>query len=389
MTAKIYFISVLLILQVRVFAGACEDEFNPPAKTSSTPTDLVKLVSVDGVNVDFLFNLRLDSLNFSNRVQNVFNREGFKYIGNIISYSKKDFLNFDNFGRNSLNELEAKLSGLGLHLKMDVGDWHHFTPAIKKEQLDLRLDSLNFTTRVQNVFNEIGFTYIGDIIAYSEKDFLSLDNFGRHSLNDLTAKLSELGLHLETDIGDWKPPVLEGKTRATESVSKNSVKEEAVSEPGKNGGGNKAIISTNVNENQPSKASHSSLNTDSQREEATSVSENHLIQIREVVFFTPEFKKWFDKKNNLHSNSKMKIMNIAERFETEGIDGLGVWWSHSGGRVFKLSIMSGSRGELRIYFTIKSDEIFFLLGEKASDSVSGKARHIKKAKQLLKKYFSS
>lgn len=305
MTTKIYFIFILFLLQAKVFAGACEDEFNQSAKTPPIPTDSAALVSVNGVSVDFLF--------------------------------------------------------------------------------DLRLDSLNFNTRLQNVFQEMDFTYIGDIILYSERDFLSLDNFGRGSLNELTARLSGLGLHLEMDIGDWKPLVLERKIGITENLSKSGI-EEAVSEP-KKMGSNTANTSTNVNKIHSSGVDRSSLNPDFQRE-MTSISESHLIQIRGSVFLTPEFNRWFDKKNKLHPNSKMKVMNITERFEMEGIDGLGSRWSHLGGGVFKLLIASGSRGELRIYFTVKSDKLVFLFGEKASDSVGVKTRNNSKARQLIEKYFS-
>ena len=81
-----------------------------------------------------------------------------------------------------------------------------------EEKLNLKLESLNLSFRLQNVFKAMGVTYIGDIVLYRGVDLLGLNNnFGIRSLSELKSKLSELGLYLGMDVGDWRPPTLEEK----------------------------------------------------------------------------------------------------------------------------------------------------------------------------------
>ena len=45
------------------------------------------------------------------------------YIGDLIQKTEAEMLRTPNFGRKSLNEIKEVLSGMGLHLGMDVEDW--------------------------------------------------------------------------------------------------------------------------------------------------------------------------------------------------------------------------------------------------------------------------
>ena len=44
-------------------------------------------------------------------------------IGDLIQKTEAEMLRTPNFGRKSLNEIKEVLSGMGLHLGMDVEDW--------------------------------------------------------------------------------------------------------------------------------------------------------------------------------------------------------------------------------------------------------------------------
>ena len=45
------------------------------------------------------------------------------YIGDLIQKTEAEMLRTPNFGRKSLNEIKEVLSGMGLHLGMDIVDW--------------------------------------------------------------------------------------------------------------------------------------------------------------------------------------------------------------------------------------------------------------------------
>ena len=307
------------MFSIQALADTCEDVLTRSTQTPSSPrANVVKLTSVDGVSVHFLFDLRLDTLNFSTRVKNVFEAMDFTYIGDIVEYSESDLLSIGNFGRVSLNEINNRLSGLGLRLNMSVGDWSPPVLASKEET-----------------------NSIADIVQNTEQP-ISVE---------------------------------------TSSVS-SLTKEETTSESETMGGGNPAISSTDVNNVGSLESGRSSLNSNSQREGVVT-SEGHLIKIEESVFFTPEFNKWFNKKNNLHSMSKNKIMNAINHFERQGINGLGNRWSSLGGGLLKLVIASRNRGGSIIYFTVESDNLYLIFGDKVNGNVNESNRSVDKARQLI------
>ena len=72
--------------------------------------------------------------------------------------------------------------------------------------LSLSVDALDLSERPRNCLGRENITTVGLILEYTEDDLLNLTNFGQKSLDELVAKLDELGLSLPTssdlDSGD-------------------------------------------------------------------------------------------------------------------------------------------------------------------------------------------
>ena len=72
--------------------------------------------------------------------------------------------------------------------------------------LSLSVDALDLSERPQNCLGRENITTVGQLLEYTEDDLLNLTNFGQKSLDELVAKLDELGLSLPTssdlDSGD-------------------------------------------------------------------------------------------------------------------------------------------------------------------------------------------
>ena len=72
--------------------------------------------------------------------------------------------------------------------------------------LSLSVDALDLSERPRNCLGREDITTVGQILEYTEDDLLNLTNFGQKSLDELVAKLDELGLSLPTssdlDSGD-------------------------------------------------------------------------------------------------------------------------------------------------------------------------------------------
>ncbi len=66
---------------------------------------------------------KVDELELSVRSANCLKNDNIVYIGDLIQKSEAEMLRTPNFGRKSLNEIKEVLSGLGLHLGMEVQSW--------------------------------------------------------------------------------------------------------------------------------------------------------------------------------------------------------------------------------------------------------------------------
>jgi len=66
-------------------------------------------------------------------------------------------------------------------------------------ELDARIEDLGLTERARNCLKRGGINSIGELVACTEKDLLSITNFGQTSLKDVQDRLDERGLALRTE----------------------------------------------------------------------------------------------------------------------------------------------------------------------------------------------
>ncbi|MEO0389488.1 MAG: DNA-directed RNA polymerase subunit alpha [Pseudomonadota bacterium] len=97
--------------QLQIFVNFDEPE---SAQTSSDD---------DGLEFNPLLLKKVDELELSVRSANCLKNDNIVYIGDLIQKTEAEMLRTPNFGRKSLNEIKEVLSGMGLHLGMDVEDW--------------------------------------------------------------------------------------------------------------------------------------------------------------------------------------------------------------------------------------------------------------------------
>jgi len=76
----------------------------------------------DDDDLDFnpLMLKKVDELELSVRSANCLKNDNIVYIGDLIQKTESEMLRTPNFGRKSLNEIKEVLSGMGLHLGMDL-----------------------------------------------------------------------------------------------------------------------------------------------------------------------------------------------------------------------------------------------------------------------------
>jgi len=77
----------------------------------------------DALEFNPLLLKKVDELELSVRSANCLKNDNIVYIGDLIQKTEAEMLRTPNFGRKSLNEIKVVLSGMGLHLGMEVEDW--------------------------------------------------------------------------------------------------------------------------------------------------------------------------------------------------------------------------------------------------------------------------
>ena len=87
------------------------------------PESASKAELESGLEFNPLLLKKVDELELSVRSANCLKNDNIVYIGDLIQKTEAEMLRTPNFGRKSLNEIKEVLSGMGLHLGMEVEDW--------------------------------------------------------------------------------------------------------------------------------------------------------------------------------------------------------------------------------------------------------------------------
>lgn len=87
------------------------------------PRDTGRAAEEEALEFNPLLLKKVDELELSVRSANCLKNDNIVYIGDLIQKTEQEMLRTPNFGRKSLNEIKEVLTGMGLHLGMEIPDW--------------------------------------------------------------------------------------------------------------------------------------------------------------------------------------------------------------------------------------------------------------------------
>lgn len=141
----------------------------------------------------------------SMRAQNCLNRLGLKTIGQLVSKTEDELLETPNFGQATLKEVKELLATRGLTLSTTRGapvrarDLVRMQDQAEKEGILAKpVSDFEWSERIRKAFEKLKVRSIGEIVAKTEQEFLSCENFGQTSLKELKKRLGQMGLTLKT-----------------------------------------------------------------------------------------------------------------------------------------------------------------------------------------------
>ena len=157
---------------------------------------------------DRLLQTPINEFELSVRARNCLKKMQIVTLGDLLKLTEAELLAYKNFGETSLNEIKALLTKKGLRLgqrpeEIDpellavverparVSVPPESAPALSKPVAELEL-----SVRARRCLQRLNISTIGDLIQCSEPELLAARNFGQTSLNEIKARLTELGLSL-------------------------------------------------------------------------------------------------------------------------------------------------------------------------------------------------
>ncbi len=143
----------------------------------------------------------------SARSRNCLERAGIETLGDLTMISEHDLLSSKNFGETSLREIREILKSRGLSIGQFASrsplaaPVFHVEPVSPQEQaaLETPVSELNLSVRARKCLSRLGIVTVGELIVKTADELLSVRNFGVTSLNEVRAKLQELGVRLRND----------------------------------------------------------------------------------------------------------------------------------------------------------------------------------------------
>ena len=152
-----------------------------------------------------ILNTPIADFELSARSRNCLDRMQIHTLGDLTRISEPELLGSKNFGETSLKEVRDILDSRGLSIGQNVTDAKRQAPQqVTREDLpdeqkavfDAPVSDLNLSVRARKCVSRLNITTIGEIMNRSPDDLLGVRNFGVTSLNEILAKLAEMGLAL-------------------------------------------------------------------------------------------------------------------------------------------------------------------------------------------------
>jgi DNA-directed RNA polymerase subunit alpha len=96
----------------------------------------------------------------------------------------------------TLGELMGLFAGVGEGIGLELGDI--IAAETSSPDLELPIEALDLSERPRNCLRRAQIQTVGELVTRTEEDLLNITNFGQKSLEEVVAKLDELGLSLRS-----------------------------------------------------------------------------------------------------------------------------------------------------------------------------------------------
>ncbi|MBE7464075.1 MAG: tetratricopeptide repeat protein [Planctomycetes bacterium] len=154
--------------------------------------------------LESVLRIPISDFELSVRSRNCLAKMNVKALGDLVRKTDQELLSYKNFGETSLTEIRHLLESKGLRLGMFKDEENKRARANRMRSGNTEnaamlkpITDLELSVRSRKCMQKLNIETIGDIMEKSEADLLATKNFGQTSLNEVKAKLAEMGLSLK------------------------------------------------------------------------------------------------------------------------------------------------------------------------------------------------
>jgi len=117
-------------------------------------------------------------------------------LGDLISITEQEMLNYKNFGETSLKEVKEMLDARNLRLGMlRENEERSYTRADQKTQQE-SVEKLELSSRTMQVLESLGVSKVGDLLRYDDLQLYRAAGSGQSVVQELSTALGAFGLSL-------------------------------------------------------------------------------------------------------------------------------------------------------------------------------------------------
>lgn len=155
-----------------------------------------------------ILDIPVGDFELSVRSRNCLKQMDIHTLGDLLKVTETQLMIYKNFGETSLCEIKAMLAQKGLHLGQNIDEASpESAQAATASAGDTgvhgkSVSELELSVRARKCLQRLGINTLGELVARSEAELLSIKNFGQTSLNEIKKRLVEMGLALRSPAVD-------------------------------------------------------------------------------------------------------------------------------------------------------------------------------------------
>ena len=150
----------------------------------------------------------ISEFELSVRARNCLKKMNISTLGDLLRLNETELMSYKNFGETSLQEIRILLQRRGLRLGQKPEEIDALAmvappappkvnvPPGSEALLNKPVSEMELSVRARRCLQRLNIDKLGDLIQRTEAELLATRNFGVTSLNEIKARLTELGLNL-------------------------------------------------------------------------------------------------------------------------------------------------------------------------------------------------